>query len=415
MKTEVFVSNRKRFAEEMQDNSIAVFFSGTFIRDTCDQFFYPFSVERNFYYLTGIGRENMILTISKTNGAVKENLYIPPVDEMYERWNALFMRDHEAKEISGIEAVGYTGSFETEFSKKMFYDIYVKNIYLFSHYAELNEGDTPSRRFAETIRCKYPSVKIINSLEILSRLRNIKSPEEHAELQKAVDYAGEALEHVMKVLKPGMFEYQVASHYQHILTMKNSRPRFRSVIAGAHNALILHYNAYNYQLKDGDLLLMDLGAYCGWYVSDVTRTYPVNGKFTPRQKELYNIVLEANEVVMAEMKDGSSEKRMNEACKKFYAKALKAIKLIENDEDVSKYLYHGVGHPLGLDLHDLAIMPDKPLKENSVYTVEPGLYIAEEGLGIRIEDNVIIGKSGCVNLSKNLIKTVNDIENFMDR
>ena len=284
MRSEVFTNNRNRLAAEMEDNSIAVFFSGTFVRDTNDQFFYPFSVERNFYYLTGIDRENMTLMISKINGAVMENLYIPPVDEMYERWNALFMRDHEAKEKSGIQNVAYIASFEGEFSKKLFYDVYVKNIYIFSHYAELNENDTPSRRFAEKLRTRYPGIKIINSLDIMSKLRNVKCKDEVDELVQAINYTDEALKHVMSVLKPGMYEYEVASHYQHVLTMKNSRPRFRSVIAGAHNALILHYNAYNYQLKDGDLLLMDLGAYFNWYVSDITRTYPVNGKFTPRQK-----------------------------------------------------------------------------------------------------------------------------------
>jgi Xaa-Pro aminopeptidase len=219
----------------------------------------------------------------------------------------------------------------------------------------------------------------------------------------------------MKTVKPGMYEYEVASHYQHILTLKNSRPRFRSVIAGAKNALILHYNAYNYKLQDGDLLLMDLGSFSNWYVSDITRTYPVNGKFTPRQRELYDIVYEALDTVLDVMHVGSTEKTMNDACKKFYAKALKSIKLIKDDADVAKYLWHGVGHPIGLDLHDFAVMPDKPLLENSVYTAEPGLYIPEEGLGIRIEDNVVIGKKSCVNLSSHIIKKANDIENFMQR
>ena len=415
MRKEVFITNRKRFAGEMQDNSIAVFFSGTFPRDTNDQFFYPFSVERNFYYLTGIGRENMILSISKINGTVEENLYIPPVDEMYERWNAVFMRDHEAKNISGIEAVGFIGSFETAFSKKMFYNVYVKNVYIFSHYAELNEPDTPARRFAQTVKSQYPAVNILNSLEITSKLRNIKHPEEHAEVKQAIEYTDEALKHVMTVLKPGMYEYQVASHYQHILTMKNSSPRHRSVIAGARNALILHYNAYSYQLQSGDLLLMDLGAWSNWYCSDITRTYPVNGKFTPRQRELYDIVLEGNELVISEIKDGFTEKKMNDIYRTFLAKALKTIKIIKDDADVSRYIWHSIGHPLGLDLHDLAIMPDKPLLENSIYTVEPALYIPEEGIGIRVEDNVVIGKSGCVNLSKDIIKKAGDIENFMNR
>jgi len=415
MKSDVFKKNRAKFAEEMLDNSIAVFFSGTFIRDTNDQFFYPFSVERNFYYFTGIARENMVLSISKINGTVKESLYIPPVDEMYERWNALFMRDHEAKEISGMEAVSYVGSFEAEFAKKMFYDVYVQNIYIFSHYAGLNEPDTPARKFAQLVKRQYPTVKIINSLGLMTKLRNIKHPDEVAEIQQAVDYTGEALEHVMSVLKPGMYEYEVQSHYQHILTLKNSRSRHRSVIAGAHNALILHYNAYNYKLQDGDLLLMDLGAYSNWYVSDITRTYPVNGKYTDRQKEIYNIVLECNDLLLSEIKDGFTEKKMNEITRNFFAKALKSIKLIKDEADVVNHIWHGVGHPIGLDLHDFQLMPNKDMLEGSVYTIEPALYIPEEGMGIRIEENIVIEKNGCRNLSKNIIKKANDIENFMNR
>jgi len=415
MNPQVFVENRKRFADEMKDNSIAVFFSGSFLRDTNDQFHHPFSVERNFYYFTGIGRENMILTMAKANGVVSTNLYIPVVDEMYERWNALFMRDHEAKACSGIENVGYLHSFEAEFAKKMFYGAYIKTVYLFSHYAEITEPDTPSRRFAKTVSSQYPAVEIINAYEILCRLRNVKHPEEHAEIQQAINYTGEALEHVMSVLTPGMYEYQVASHYQHILTMKNSRPRHRSVIAGAHNALILHYNVYDYQLKDGDMILMDLGAWSNWYCSDITRTYPVSGKFTARQRVLYDIVLEGLELVLSELKAGFTEKQMNALYHAHLGKALKAIGLIRDEADAVKYVWHGIGHPIGLDLHDFAILPDKLMQENAVYTVEPAIYIPEEGLGIRIEDNVIIGKNGVTNLSSHILKKANDIENFMAR
>lgn len=176
--------------------------------------------------------------------------------------------------------------------------------------------------------------------------------------------------------------------------------------------MILHYNAAKSQVKDNELVLMDLGAYSNWYVSDITRTYPVNGKFTQRQKDLYNIVLEAQNVVFSEMKAGVSELTINNAVKKYYAKELKKIKLIKIDSDVNKYFYHGIGHNIGLDLHDLKNM-DLILQENNVFTVEPGLYIAEEGIGIRIEDNVLVTKSGIEILSNNIIKTVSDIENYM--
>lgn len=413
MNKEFYIRNRLNFSKEMKDNSIAVFFSGTFIRDTCDQFIYPFSVDRNFYYLTGIDRENMILVISKIDNAVGEFIYIPQVDELYEKWNAVFLRSNEAKDKSGIANVQYLEAFEKDFAKKMFYDMTVENIYLFSHYTELGEPENLSKAYAKKVRKQYPAVNIINSLSIMTKLRNIKTEEEINEIKNAVDLTNNALNFIMKTLRPGIFEYEIKSHYIHQLSMKNSHPRFRSVIAAGSNALILHYNESDYQTKDGDMVLMDLGATNNWYVSDITRTYPVNGKYTDRQKELYNIVLEAQMVAMDEIRIGTTEDNVNAAIKKFYAKALKSIKLIKDDADVNKYYFHGSGHSIGLDLHDLR-MPRKEIVENSVYTVEPGLYIAEEGLGIRIEDNVVVTKNGLINLSEGILKTTNDIENFMN-
>ncbi|MDD4781690.1 MAG: Xaa-Pro aminopeptidase [Tissierellia bacterium] len=414
MNKEFYIKNRLNFVNEMKDNSIAVFFSGTYLRDTCDQYIYPFSVDRNFYYLTGIDREDMILVISKLDNKVSESLYIPTIDELYEKWNALFMRDYEAKDKSGITNVQYLEYFEKDLAKKMFYDMTVENVYIFSHYTDLEEFENLNRRFAKKIRTQFPTINILNSLSIMTKLRNVKTEEEILEIKKAVDLTNDALNFIMKTLKPGIFEYEIKSHYNHQLTMKNSRSRFRSVIAAGSNACILHYNEANYQTKNGDMVLMDLGAMNNWYVSDITRTYPINGKFTNRQKELYNIVLEAQMVAMDEVKIGSTEDIVNEAVKKFYSKALKSIKLIKDDSEVNKYYFHGSGHSIGLDLHDLR-MPRKEIVENSVYTVEPGLYIAEEGLGIRIEENVVVTKNGLINLSENIIKTVNDIENYMNQ
>lgn len=413
MNREFYVRNRSNFSKEMKDNSTAVFFSGTFIRDTCDQFIYPFSVDRNFYYLTGIDRENMILVISKLDNVVGEYLYIPQVDELYEKWNAVFLRSDEAKNKSGIANVQYLESFEKDFAKKMFYDMTVENVYIFSHYSELGEFENLNKLFAKRVRRQYPAVNIINSLSIMTKLRNIKTEEEINEIKNAVDLTNNALNFIMKTLRPGIFEYEIKSHYIHQLSMNNSRPRFRSVIAAGSNALILHYNESNYQTKDGDMVLMDLGATNNWYVSDITRTYPVSGKYTDRQKELYNIVLEAQMVAMDAIKIGSTEDNVNAVIKKFYAKALKSIKLIKDDIDVNNYYFHGSGHSIGLDLHDLR-MPRKEIVENSVYTVEPGLYIEEEGLGIRIEDNVVVTKNGLINLSEGILKTTDDIENFMN-
>lgn len=411
MKKEFFQNNRKKFSSRMCDNSIAVFFSNTFWRDTADQFF-PFSVDRNFYYLTGIDRENMVFMISKVDGEVEEFLFIPPVDELYEKWHAVFVRKDEATERSGISNVLDTASFDLNFAKKVYSSGNIEYVYVFSNITEMNEPENQYRSFAGKVGGQFPAIKILNSLPIMAELRSIKEKEEIAEIKNAIDMTKDALDFTAKALKPGIFEYEITAHFQYSLALRNSRARFRTIVASGKNAMILHYNAGKSQVKDQELVLMDLGAFSNWYVSDITRTYPVNGKFTPRQKELYNIVLEAQNVAFGEMKAGVSELTVNNAVKKHYAKELKNMKLIKTESEVSRYFYHNIGHPVGLDLHDLK-KPDKILQEGSVFTVEPGLYVAEEGIGIRIEDNVVVTESGIEVLSGNIIKTVADIENYM--
>ncbi len=218
----------------------------------------------------------------------------------------------------------------------------------------------------------------------------------------------------MKNAKPGMYEYQVRADFEYQLMLRNSKPSFTTIAASSGNAVILHYVDLQRKMADDDLILLDLGALSNYYASDITRTYPVNGKFTQRQKDIYNIVLGAQDVTFDAMHVGASEKDVNNRVKAYFAKELKTLKFIKDDSEVDKYYYHSIGHPLGLDVHDY-IRRDKTMQENNVYTVEPGLYIKEEGIGIRIEDNVWVTKNGIINLSKDIIKTVSDIENFMNK
>lgn len=411
MKKEFYVQNRNRFLEKMELNSTAVFFSGHFARNTNDQLTYPFSVERNFYYLTGIDRDNFTLLLWKSASSQGAVLFIPPVDEHYERWQARMLRREDAMEISGMEQVLYSYQVEEEFSKRMFSPGVCQTVYLFTNIAQMYEPFTPSQAFAKRIKELYPSVNIQNSLPIMTRLRNSKSPEEIAEISQAVDFTGQAIAHVAKLLKPGMWEYQAKAHYIHYLNMLGSAPRFRSVVAAGKNATVLHYNDANCQCQDGDLLLMDLGAMNHWYVSDVTRTLPVNGKFTQKQRAVYDIVYDALEIALGTIRVGISEDEVQSAIKKHYASALKALGLITEAREVDRYYFHGSGHPIGLDLHDLRD-ENKTITDQCVHTVEPGLYIEEWGMGIRIEDNVVVTAEGVHNLSQNIPKKANDVENL---
>ena len=411
MKTDFFINNRAKFAEKMEDYSTAIFFSGNAPRESADQQ-YPFSVDRNFFYLTGIDRENMVLKISKIAGKVTEALYIPEIDEYFEKWYGILMRKEEAMERSGIKLVGDRSSFMTGFAGHLSSSDRPDNVYIFSYITSVEEPYDNYRNLAHWLRNQYPTVNIKNSLDIMINLRSSKSEEEVEEIKKAIGYTKEALEFVMKNLKAGMFEYQVRANFEYQLMLRNSKASFPTIGASGENAVILHYVDLQRKMADGDLILLDLGATSNNYASDITRTYPVSGKFTQRQKDIYNVVLEAQNVAIDKIHVGASEIEVNNAVKEYFAKQLKVLKIIKDTSEVDKYYYHGIGHPLGLDVHDLR-RRDKTMQENNVYTVEPGLYIKEEGIGIRIEDDIWVTKKGNINLSQDIIKTVNDIENFM--
>jgi Xaa-Pro aminopeptidase len=413
MKTEFFINNRAKFTERMDDYSTAVFFSGKAPRESADQQ-YSFSVDRNFFYLTGIDREDMVLVISKIAGNVDETLYIQPVNEHFEKWYGILMRKEEAIKISGIKTVENRNDFLTKFSSKLSSADRPDNVYIFSYITDVEEPYDCYRSFANWLRNQHPTVIIKNSLDIMIELRSSKSEEEVEEIKTAIGYTNEALQFVMKNLKPGMYEYQVRADFEYQLMLRNSKPSFTTIAASSGNAVILHYVDLQRKMADDDLILLDLGALSNYYASDITRTYPVNGKFTQRQKDIYNIVLGAQDVTFDAMHVGASEKDVNNRVKAYFAKELKTLKFIKDDSEVDKYYYHSIGHPLGLDVHDY-IRRDKTMQENNVYTVEPGLYIKEEGIGIRIEDNVWVTKNGIINLSKDIIKTVSDIENFMNK
>ncbi len=411
MERNFFINNRKKFAERMEDYSTAVFFSGKAPRESADET-YDFSVDRNFFYLTGIDREDMVLLINKIGGVISEALFIPPIDEHFEKWFGILMRKEEAIEASGIESIQNKVEFMEQFAKKLSSSERPDSVYIFSYITDKDESYDQYRRLAHWMRRQYPTVNIKSSLDIMIELRSSKTEEEVCEIKTAIGYTKEALEFVMKNLKPGKYEYQVKADFEYQLMLRGSKPSFKTIGASGHNAVILHYVELKKKIEDGNLILLDLGALSNNYASDITRTYPANGKFTQRQKDIYNLVLEAQDVTIDAMHVGASEVAVNDAVKKHYAKGLKALNVIKDDVDVDKYYYHGVGHPLGLDVHDLR-RRDKTMQENNVYTVEPGLYIKEEGIGIRIEDDVWVTKDKIVNLSNDIIKTINDIENFM--
>lgn len=413
MKADFFKSNRARLLEKIKDNSIVILFAGNAPKKTADEA-YPFTPNRNFYYSTGISEENHILVMSKINGTTKTTLFIKDIDLNLERWIGKSIRKEEATEISGIEDVKFKSQFESDIHRQLCLKEEI-NLYLDLERDSISSSASIAHEFAKNIVSKYPQVMIKNVFSIFGELRLVKSEEEVDNIKKAISITIEGIEALMKNSKPGMKEYQLESYFDFVC--KNNGVKdlaFKTIAAAGKNASTLHYVSNDAELKDGDLIQFDLGAQYNFYNADISRAFPVNGKFTERQKAVYNAVLKVNEEIINDIKPGKTFKEINNKATDLIAEECIKLGLIKEKSEVSKYYFHSIGHSLGLDTHDLETPHrDITFKEGVVYTVEPGIYIEEENIGIRIEDDVLVTEDGVINLTSEMIKTVEEIENFM--
>jgi Xaa-Pro aminopeptidase len=289
------------------------------------------------------------------------------------------------------------------------------NLYLDLDRESFEEDDSISNSFAKEIVSKYPHIKIKNFTNKIAPLRMIKSNEEIAEMRKAIEITIEGVKALMKNVKAGMKEYELEAYFDFECKKKGVKDyAFRTIAAAGKNAAILHYVDNNSEIKDGDLILFDLGAQWNLYNADITRAFPVNGKFTQRQKEVYEAVLRVNKAVIGKIKPGVDSKELNVWAKDLIAEECIKLGLIKEKAEVNKYYWHSIGHSLGLDTHDLGILGREfKFAEGMVFTVEPGIYISEENIGIRIEDDILVTRDGCEVLTRDMIKEVKDIEEFM--
>ncbi len=411
MDKEFFIRNRKALLERVEDNSILLLFAGKSPYKSADEQ-YQFIPNRNFYYITGIDEEMVILLISKLNGVVSEKLFIQRPDPVMAKWIGATISENEATEKAGILEIDYLDRFEGAIGS-LFSRNKVEKVYLDLERQELDTSTTKAQEQAKLLTQKYPYIQIKNIYYDIAELRMIKSPEEINLIKRAIEVTKEGILSMMDNAKPGMMEYEIEAYFDFVLKKNGiTNNAFHTIAGSGINGTILHYSANNTQTKDGDLILFDLGAQYNYYNADITRTFPVNGKFTQRQKDIYNVVLRANEAVKAAAKPGILLKELNDIAKGVLIQGCKDLGLIKEDNEISKYYYHSVSHFLGLDTHDIGSYSMR-LMPGMVITNEPGLYIEEEAIGIRIEDNLLITEDGCENLSKDIIKTVEDIENYM--
>lgn len=404
---------RQAVLDRMEDGSVCILYSGIEIHRSEDAY-YPFEANRNFYYLTGINRENMMLFLDKSNPEeTRSILFIENADPKDEKWYGKKLTKEEAKEISQLEKVEFNDAFSSMFSRMMT-DCKVKKVYFDTY--RCDEEDMPDYNVvkAKEFMERYVGTPVENLYPIVAYLRMAKDEAEVRAIKEAIAMTKAGLEDVMKNLKPGMMEYQAQSIYEHrIKYMGSEGPSFPTIAGSGYNGTMLHYETNRCECRDGELLLLDLGARSGCYCSDITRTYPINGKYTERQKAVYEVVLKANLEVTKAAKPGVTLKELNDLCKKILAEGCRELGLIKEDEELFTYYMHGVSHHLGIDVHDSTTVEGVKLRPGCVITNEPGLYIEEENIGIRIEDDLLITEDGCEVLSKDIIRTVEEIEAFM--
>lgn len=424
LKSQLFIENRKRFVKEMKSNSIAIFNSNDEQPLNADQL-QRFTQNSDLYWLTGIQQEDTMLVIFPNNPDPKyrEVLVLVRPNELKEKWDGKRLRANEATKISGINTIVWLDSLDALLQPWIHLS---DTIYLNS-----NENDrkasliaTRDYRYAKEMQQRYPLHNYERSAKILKKLRAEKTAFEVEVMQQAINITEKTFRRLLQFIKPGVMEYEIEAEILHeFLRNRADREAYGSIIASGDNARTLHYVSNNQECKDGDLILMDFGALYGGYCADLTRTIPVNGKFTKRQKEVYNACLNLHNYAKSILKPGISivnytDKVGEEATKEFIKIGLLSKSDVKNQDKENpayrKYLYHGISHHLGVDVHDLGTRTE-PVKAGMVFTIEPGIYIEEEKMGIRIENNFWITKNGNIDLMKNIPITVDEIEKLMKR
>lgn len=413
---DIYIARRKRLLENKSENTAVVIFSGAAPMKSQDEA-YPFSVDRNFFYLTGIARENMILLMRKNYlGEYSETLFIEPYDEVLAKWVGGRMREAEATEISGIGNIAHVEEFPDRLNSIVEYS---RGLGKLTFWLDLwryhkDQADTPAHRLAATLQQKYPAVAIEEINGDMAAMRAVKDEKELACMRQAQEHTRVAIEEMMRYARPGMNERELEGAFDFALMKQGIREHaFNSIVAGGVRATTLHYAENNQTVQDGEMVLIDLGSAFGNYSADISRTFPVNGKFTERQKALYNTVLEAQRIVIAGAKPGLTTRDLNQMVVDYYESRLDDLGLRKEGKTVRDYYFHGVSHQLGLDTHDICTERERVLKPGMVITVEPGLYVEDEAIGIRIENDVLITETGCEDLSAAIPRTVEEIEAIM--
>ena len=419
----LFIKNRKKFIDKMEDNSIAFFNSNDNYPVSADTTL-PFEQHRDLFYLSGINQEETVLLLfKKSNEEFKEIIFLTEPNDLLTHWEGARLDRKKTLSISGIHNICWLNELDKIIGALM-KEVQILYLNKNEHYRAKIETQTREERFNNWITKEYPSKETKGCNIILQRLRSIKDPIEIQLIQKACDITELGFRRILNFVKPGVWEYEIEAEFSHeFLRNKSKKFAYSPIIASGINSNILHYIKNNNQCREGDILLLDVGAEYANYSSDMTRTIPVSGRFTKRQKAIYNSVLHVKNEATKLLRPGLLWKEhYAEVGKIMTSELLKLGLLSKNDIQnqtkenpaFKKYFTHGVSHHLGLDTHDYGDL-SRPIEKNMVFTVEPGIYVQEENFGIRLEDDVVVQENADpINLMKNIPIEIEEIEDLMN-
>jgi Xaa-Pro aminopeptidase len=422
--SDLYVKNRKKFAQQMKANTLAVFNSNDIYPISADSSM-PFQQHRDILYLSGVDQEESILVIfpNCTNERHKEVLFLKETSELIAIWEGEKLTKESAFEVSGIKTVYWLEQFPVIF-KQMIAE--AEGIYLNTneHLRANTEVETREDRFIKKIKGDYPAHQVHKSAPIMHRIRSVKEHVEIELLQRACKITEAGVRRLLKFIKPGVWEYEIEAELAHeFLRSRSQGFAYTPIIASGKNACVLHYIENNQLCNDGDVILLDVGAEYANYSSDLTRCIPVNGRFTARQKAVYNSVINVKKQAEQLLVPGTIMAEYHKEVGKFMETELLQLGLIDQTDiknqnpewpAYKKYFMHGTSHFLGLDTHDVGIWSE-PIQAGMVFTCEPGIYIPEEGLGIRLEDDLVVTSTGSpFNLMKDIPLEAEEIEDLMN-
>ena len=409
MNTAYYQGNRERLYAMMQPGSLLMLFSGEEIRKTNDEY-YPFFADRSFVYFTGLKcRQAVLLALKDAEGSVAERLYLLPPDAIAERWTGTRIKPQEAESVSGVKDVRFVGALETDFSALANSGNYGA-VYLDLYRISTADIDRPAHGWRNVIQREYPFLRLENANILIRRLRLIKQPCEIEALREAEKITKAGILAMMHASRPGKYEYQYKADFDHALAQFSpDGPGFPSIISAGKNNFCIHYYSYTGQAQDGDMILNDVGAQYDNMITDVSRGWPCNGRFSPRQRLLYECVLATSDYMFSIIRPGMPMEEVDATIRRYNAERLVEAGVLRSVDEIGKLMWHGGSHHIGYDVHDVVERP-AVLAPNMVFCVDVGVYHEEWGIGFRLEDNCLVTENGCENLSAGIPRTIADIE-----